>query len=184
MNLFWWITTRKNLKSSVHLRGIPHWFGTRSQSKSHTDSMKQSGCWLCHYNHPVGGDAARVADEQVALRYAFWHKRLPEPAALFAMRSIPVLTEYCRLIREKPNHLFKVFNFTNPAGLVSQALRYEGFRFYLWNLWRTCQSAVARLRFEGCYAGPDRGRVLWAQSPLMVSGCPLWRRWHHCRIDP
>ncbi len=78
----------------------------------------------------VGGDAARVADEQVALRYGLLAQETTGACGFsFAMRSISVLTEYCRLIREEAKPSVKVFNFTNPAGLVSQALRYEGFDF-------------------------------------------------------
>ncbi|MCQ2463567.1 MAG: 6-phospho-beta-glucosidase, partial [Clostridia bacterium] len=47
----------------------------------------------------------------------------------FAMRSIPALKEYCELIKKYAKPCVKVFNFTNPAGLVSQALRDMGYDF-------------------------------------------------------
>jgi 6-phospho-beta-glucosidase len=46
-----------------------------------------------------------------------------------ALRSIPVLTEYCGYIRKYAKKDVMVFNFTNPAGLVTQALRDQGFDF-------------------------------------------------------
>ena len=46
-----------------------------------------------------------------------------------ALRSIPTLIYYCRLIGEYSNPNVMVFNFTNPAGLVTQALRNQGYSF-------------------------------------------------------
>ena len=45
------------------------------------------------------------------------------------MRSIPALAEYCELIKKLAKPGVKVFNFTNPAGVVSQALRDMGYDF-------------------------------------------------------
>ena len=44
-----------------------------------------------------------------------------------SLRSIPILIEYCKLINEKGTPDAVIFNFTNPSGLVTQALRNEGF---------------------------------------------------------
>ena len=46
-----------------------------------------------------------------------------------ALRSIPTLLHYCELIRRYANPNVMVFNFTNPAGLVTQALRDQGYSF-------------------------------------------------------
>ena len=78
----------------------------------------------------VGGDSLRVKDERIALNLGVLGQETTGAAGFsFAMRSIPVLIEYCEIIKRyaKPN--VKVFNFTNPAGVVSQALSDKGYDF-------------------------------------------------------
>ncbi len=78
----------------------------------------------------VGEDQTRVADEQIARKYGLLAQETTGACGFsFALRSIPVLVTYCELIRKLAKPSVKVFNFTNPAGLVSQALRYAGFGF-------------------------------------------------------
>jgi len=77
-----------------------------------------------------GGDMARVADEQIALSCGVLAQETTGAAGFsFAMRTIPVLEQYCRMIKQYSKKTAKVFNFTNPAGLVSQALHDLGFDF-------------------------------------------------------
>lgn len=75
----------------------------------------------------VGGDAARVVDERVALRHGVIGQETTGAGGFaYALRTIPVMLEYMRVIREKaPGAL--VFNFTNPSGLVTQALVSAGY---------------------------------------------------------
>ncbi|MDR0696521.1 MAG: 6-phospho-beta-glucosidase [Christensenellaceae bacterium] len=78
----------------------------------------------------AGGDLMRARDERIALRCRVLGQETVGAAGFsFAMRSIPVLVDYCQKIKNlsKPN--CKVFNFTNPAGLVSQGLYDAGFNF-------------------------------------------------------
>lgn len=78
----------------------------------------------------VGGDSARVADEKIALSLGLLAQETTGACGFsFAMRSIPVLVKYCELIKKFAKPSVKVFNFTNPAGLVSQALRDMDFDF-------------------------------------------------------
>lgn len=78
----------------------------------------------------VGGDATRVRDERIALGYGVLGQETTGAAGLsFAMRSVPALAKYCELIRKLAKPTVKVFNFTNPAGVVSQALRDMGYDF-------------------------------------------------------
>lgn len=78
----------------------------------------------------VGGDHTRVRDERIALERGVLGQETTGAAGLsFAMRSVPALAKYCELIREKAKPSVKVFNFTNPAGVVSQALRDMGYDF-------------------------------------------------------
>ncbi len=78
----------------------------------------------------VGGDDMRVRDERIALDLGVLGQETTGAAGFsFAMRSIPALMKYCEFAKKysKPN--VKIFNFTNPAGLVSQALRDAGYDF-------------------------------------------------------
>lgn len=78
----------------------------------------------------VGGDEMRAKDEHIALDLGVLGQETTGAAGFsFAMRSIPVLADYCRLIRQYAKKDVKVFNFTNPVGIVSQALRDLGFDF-------------------------------------------------------
>jgi len=76
----------------------------------------------------VGEDKARVMDEKVALRHGVLGQETTGAGGFaMAMRSIPALKDYCQLAKKysKPDVL--IFNFTNPSGLVTQALRDQGF---------------------------------------------------------
>lgn len=78
----------------------------------------------------VGEDEMRAKDERIALSHGVLGQETTGASGLsFAMRSVPALAEYCELIKKfsKPN--VKVFNFTNPAGVVSQTLRDMGYDF-------------------------------------------------------
>lgn len=78
----------------------------------------------------VGGDEMRVKDERIALSHNILGQETTGAAGFsFAMRSIPPLAEYCELIKKYADKNVKVFNFTNPAGVVSQALRDMGYDF-------------------------------------------------------
>ncbi len=78
----------------------------------------------------VGGDSMRVRDERIALELGVLGQETTGAAGFsFAMRSIPALIEYCEQIKKYSKPDVKVFNFTNPAGLVSQALSDKGYTF-------------------------------------------------------
>lgn len=77
-----------------------------------------------------GGDEMRVRDERIALSYGVLGQETTGAAGLsFAMRSVYALAEYCELIKKYAKPECKVFNFTNPAGVVSQTLRDMGYDF-------------------------------------------------------
>jgi len=78
----------------------------------------------------VGGDEARCRDEHEALSLGVLGQETTGAAGFsFAMRSIPVLTDYCELVKKYAKPGACVFNFTNPVGIVSQALRDAGYDF-------------------------------------------------------
>lgn len=78
----------------------------------------------------VGEDDMRAKDERIALNYGVLGQETTGAAGLsFAIRSVPALAEYCELIKKHSKPQVKVFNFTNPAGVVSQTLRDMGYDF-------------------------------------------------------
>ncbi len=99
----------------------------------------------------VGEDEMRVTDERIALNHGVIGQETTGVAGFsFAMRSIPKLIEYCELIKQyaKPN--VKVFNFTNPAGIVSEALRLKGYDF----TFGVCDAPSGMLNaFKSLYGG-------------------------------
>ena len=78
----------------------------------------------------VGEDDMRAKDERIALNKGVLGQETTGAAGLsFAMRSVPALAQYCELIKKYSKPDVKVFNFTNPAGVVSQTLRDMGYDF-------------------------------------------------------
>lgn len=75
----------------------------------------------------VGGDHSRVVDEQIATKNGVLGQETTGAGGFFmAARSIPVLVDYCRKIKELAPEAW-IFNFTNPSGLVTQAMRSLGY---------------------------------------------------------
>src|SRR5262249_56309126 len=74
----------------------------------------------------VGGDRARVIDEEVALRRGIVGQETTGPGGCaMALRTIPVVLSYCELLsRISPGAV--LINFTNPAGLITQAISAQG----------------------------------------------------------
>jgi 6-phospho-beta-glucosidase len=70
----------------------------------------------------VGGMRARARDERLAIDHGFAGQETTGPCgAAMALRTLPVTLGYARAVeREAPDAWF--INFTNPAGLVTQAL--------------------------------------------------------------
>lgn len=75
----------------------------------------------------VGGDHSRVVDETLALEKGVIGQETTGVGGWsMAMRTIPVLIKYCELIKKHAPNAW-IFNFTNPSGLVTQALRSAGY---------------------------------------------------------
>ncbi|MGO9661413.1 MAG: 6-phospho-beta-glucosidase [Acidimicrobiales bacterium] len=74
----------------------------------------------------VGGDAGRTVDEQVALeRGIVGHETAGPGGCAMALRTIPVVLGYCDIIaRVAPGAT--LVNFTNPAGIITQAVSAHG----------------------------------------------------------
>lgn len=102
----------------------------------------------------VGGDDMRVKDERIALDMGVLGQETTGAAGLsFAMRSVGALAGYCELIKKYAKSGCKVFNFTNPAGVVSQTLRDMGYDF----TYGICDAPSGMLRsFEKLYGAPEK----------------------------
>lgn len=101
----------------------------------------------------VGEDDMRVKDERIALDLGVLGQETTGAAGLsFAMRSVGALAGYCEMIKALAKPGCKVFNFTNPAGVVSQTLRDMGYDF----TYGICDAPSGMLRsFEKLYGAPE-----------------------------
>lgn len=106
----------------------------------------------------VGQDDMRAKDERIALNKGVLGQETTGAAGFsFAMRSVPALVEYCELIKKYSKDNVKVFNFTNPAGVVSQTLRDMGYDF----TYGICDAPSGMLRSFA---------LLYNESPDNISG--------------
>ena len=70
----------------------------------------------------VGGIAARARDERIAIEHGFAGQETTGPGgAAMALRTVPVVLEQARVVEQIAPDAWYV-SFTNPAGLVSQAV--------------------------------------------------------------
>jgi 6-phospho-beta-glucosidase len=73
-----------------------------------------------------GGAEGRVTDERIAQKHGVLGQETTGACGFaMALRSIPTILDYARTLREIAPDAW-LFNFTNPAGLVSQALSDAG----------------------------------------------------------
>ncbi|MCC8073366.1 MAG: 6-phospho-beta-glucosidase [Clostridiales bacterium] len=106
----------------------------------------------------VGEDDMRAKDERIALNKGILGQETTGASGFsFAMRSVPALAEYCELIKKYSSKNVKVFNFTNPAGVVSQTLRDMGYDF----TYGICDAPSGMLRSFA---------LLYNESPDNISG--------------
>ena len=71
----------------------------------------------------VGGAEARTVDERVALSLGLLGQETIGPGGLaYALRTLPVALEIARVVAEVAPDAW-VINFTNPAGIVTEAMR-------------------------------------------------------------
>lgn len=104
----------------------------------------------------VGEDEMRVRDERIALDRGVLGQETTGAAGFsFAMRSVPALAQYCELIKKYSKENVKVFNFTNPAGVVSQTLRDMGYDF----TYGICDAPSGMLRSFAKLYGSDPDNI-------------------------
>lgn len=105
----------------------------------------------------VGGDAMRVRDERIALSHGVIGQETTGAGGFsYAIRTIPVMLDYMRLIREHAKSDATVFNFTNPSGLVTQAIYDAGYE----NVIGICDNATG-IKMDAAQAlGVNAGELL------------------------
>lgn len=75
----------------------------------------------------VGGDHSRVQDERAALGEGVLGQETTGAGGFsMAARAIPVLLDYCKIFQKYAPDAW-IFNFSNPSGMVTQALVSEGY---------------------------------------------------------
>ena len=85
----------------------------------------------------VGEDEARTKDERVALDEGVLGQETTGAGGFaMALRSVPALLNYCKMIKTYAKENAKIFNFTNPSGIVTQALRSAGYN----NVYGVCDA--------------------------------------------
>jgi 6-phospho-beta-glucosidase len=107
----------------------------------------------------VGGDRGRVIDEQVALRRGIVGQETTGPGGCaMALRTIPVVLSYCELLSKcSPDAV--LINFTNPAGLITQAISAQG-KVRAVGVCDTPSGTIADLAaFTGAGGPPDDGEA-------------------------
>jgi len=70
----------------------------------------------------VGGMESRVTDEQVPLQYGVLGQETTGPGGFaMALRTIPVILDYVKIVHEEAPDAW-LLNFTNPAGIITEAI--------------------------------------------------------------
>ncbi len=103
----------------------------------------------------VGFEQGRALDERIALRHGVLGQETTGPGGFaMALRSIPAILEYAGLLRQL-NPQAWMYHFTNPAGLVTQALRDAGYERTI----GICDSANGGQQAVARWAGVDPARI-------------------------
>jgi 6-phospho-beta-glucosidase len=91
----------------------------------------------------AGGDGGRARDERIALKHGVIGQETTGAGGFaMAMRTIPAMTECCRAVSRHAAHGAIILNFTNPAGLVTQAMHDQGYE----NVYGICDAPSGLLR--------------------------------------
>ncbi len=77
----------------------------------------------------IGGQAARLLDETLPLRFGTIGQETTGAGGFAkALRTVPIILELAELVRRRAAAGAWIIDFTNPVGIVSQALSDEGHR--------------------------------------------------------
>ena len=102
-----------------------------------------------------GQEGARAVDEEVPLKFGVLGQETTGPGGFaMALRTIPAMLGYARLMEEEAPDALLV-NFTNPVGIVCQALHdHSGVRFV-----GICDGPISMHRSVAAFLGLPRERV-------------------------
>ncbi len=102
-----------------------------------------------------GFEQGRATDERICLRHGVLGQETTGAGGFsMAMRSIPAILEYASLMKEVCPNAW-MFNFTNPSGLVTQALRDAGYEQVI----GICDGANAGQMAIAAWAGVEPSRI-------------------------
>ncbi|WP_199638891.1 glycoside hydrolase [Serratia sp. PAMC26656] len=83
----------------------------------------------------IGGEEGRIHDERIALNHQVLGQETTGAGGFaMAMRSIPAIIDYCRLIEQVASPDAVLFNFTNPSGMVTEAIIKSGFKLKVYGI--------------------------------------------------
>jgi 6-phospho-beta-glucosidase len=101
---------------------VRSWGGTFTVSSQSDARTALTGSRFVFSAIRVGQERARALDEQIALKHGVLGQETTGPGGFaMALRTIPAMLDYARLIEEvAPGAI--VVNFTNPVGIIVQAL--------------------------------------------------------------
>lgn len=107
----------------------------------------------------VGDDIGRTRDEEIAQKYGLLGQETTGVGGFsFSLRSIPVLCEYLDLAKEIADPGCIAFNFTNPAGLVTECLKKLGYE----NVYGICDGPMSFQReLASRFESPDKFEATW-----------------------
>ncbi|MGZ4109751.1 MAG: family 4 glycosyl hydrolase [Actinomycetota bacterium] len=101
---------------------VRSWGGSFGVSSAPDARTALSGSRFVFSAIRVGQERARALDEQIALKHGVLGQETTGPGGFaMALRTIPAMLEYARLIEEVAPDAILV-NFTNPVGLIVQGL--------------------------------------------------------------
>ncbi len=103
----------------------------------------------------AGFEQGRATDERIALRHGVLGQETTGPGGFaMALRSIPAILKYAEMLQQLSPGAW-MYNFTNPAGLVTQALRDAGFERTI----GICDGANAGQGSLAHWAGVEESRI-------------------------
>ncbi len=103
----------------------------------------------------VSFEQGRATDERIALQHGVLGQETTGPGGFaMALRSIPVILDYAKLLSELSPNAW-MYNFTNPAGLVTQSLRDAGYERTI----GICDGANGGQAAIAAWAGVEHSRI-------------------------
>ena len=134
----------------VHRGGDPFTITTTTDAREALSGVKHVVTTI-----RAGFEQGRALDERIALRHGVLGQETTGPGGFaMALRSIPAILKYAQLLEELSPGAW-MYNFTNPAGLVTQALREAGFERTI----GICDGANAGQSSVAQWAGVEERRI-------------------------